>query len=260
PGGEVIGQSPEEGAALTRPARATVVFSAGASDGPTLETPRLVGETERAASLIAREAGFAVNRNAVRRGGQAGLVVEQKPAAGDVVPAPATVEIVVDLGEERDGEAIVPQLVDLEPEEAEKAAAEAGFAINRGDVRRDGRTNVVIEQKPEAGDTVELPATIEIVVNVERVSRPGDLTPTRDLTFLREFDAAAARDERFGEGGLNFAREESLSARLAVGGRDEVEALVAMDNADLADRAGLNTRAEARTLRAVMRSALAQSG
>ncbi|MEM7522555.1 MAG: PASTA domain-containing protein [Pseudomonadota bacterium] len=261
PSGEVVGQSPEAGAALTRPARATVVFSAGLPDRPTFETPRVVGETERAATLIAREAGFAVARQTVREGGRAGLVIDQKPMAGEVVPAPAILEIVVDLGVTRgDGEATVPQLVDLEAEEAEKVAAEAGFAVSRNEIRRDGRTNVVVEQKPEAGETVSLPATIEMVVNVASIPRPGDPSLARDLAFLREFDAAAARDDRIGANGLDLSRAGSLSTRLSIANRDEVEALVAMDNAVLAERTGLKSRSEARTLRSVMRGALAQTG
>jgi beta-lactam-binding protein with PASTA domain len=255
PKGEVISQSPAAGSELSPPRQATVVVSAGATEG--VEVPDVVGQPEDEASDKLNGLGFTVARRTVNRPGEPGLVVDQQPKGGTVLTQPARVVIVVNLGQqERPSEVVVPRLTDRTLDEATSIAREAGLTLSRTNVSRDGPQNAVLEQSPQAGSRVTLPATIRIVVNTRAVS----VQPRDDPAFQPRLTAAILADSRTGSIGLNQSDVTAMVQRLELRTEADVARVIALDNAELMARAGTRNRSQARTLRSVLRSAIQGMG
>jgi beta-lactam-binding protein with PASTA domain len=258
PEGQVITQSPAPGEALSPPFQATLVISEGRPDLETVEVPELVGRTADEATAAARDIGLTVDRRTVRQDGEAGLVVDQRPAAGTEVTLPATVSIVVNLVPLEEGrEVVVPQLVDRSPEDAQRIGERAGFVVNRRNVRRDGPSDVVIEQDPAAGERVILPATIEIVVNTATVVVRRD---GAEETFTRALIAAMGQDRQLSAIGLTPQSAETLVERLGLRSAADVTELMNLADAGLMERAELGSLDQAQGFRTILRTAMERVG
>ncbi|MEP0963569.1 MAG: PASTA domain-containing protein [Roseobacter sp.] len=249
--GQIIAQSPEAGAALSAPLTATMAFSEGLPEGTAV--PLVVGEPAEKADAILREVGFTVVRRTVRLAGQAGIVVEQKPKAGELAVLPTSVAVVVNLGEETtSGEVQVPNLVGRTVTDATRIASVAGLEIKVNTIRTTGSTGVVLEQKPVAGDRARTPSVVEVVVNSGREI----ITPRDTSSFARDFGTEVAKDERLERAGMTSVSARDLIVDLGVSRTADVEGLIALDNADLMSKLGLRDLNAAKTFRSVMRGAI----
>jgi hypothetical protein len=130
------------------------------------------------------------------------------------------------------------------------------LTLSRTNVSRDGPQNVVLEQSPQAGSRVTLPATIRIVVNTRAVIvRPRD-----DPAFQPRLTAAILADSRAASIGLNQRDVSAMVQQLELRTEADVARVIALDNAELMARAGTRNRTQARTLRSVLRSAIQGMG
>ncbi|MEP5197194.1 MAG: PASTA domain-containing protein, partial [Roseobacter sp.] len=233
------------------PLTATMAFSEGLPEGTAV--PLVVGEPAEKADAILREVGFTVVRRTVRLAGQAGIVVEQKPKAGELAVLPTSVAVVVNLGEETtSGEVQVPNLVGRTVTDATRIASVAGLEIKVNTIRTTGSTGVVLEQKPVAGDRARTPSVVEVVVNSGREI----ITPRDTSSFARDFGTEVAKDERLERAGMTSVSARDLIVDLGVSRTADVEGLIALDNADLMSKLGLRDLNAAKTFRSVMRGAI----
>ena len=253
--GEVIGQSPPEGTELQPPLQATVVFSEGAPQG--IQVPDVVGQPAGEADAMLREAGLVVQRRTVRQDGTPGVIVDQQPKGGTTVVLPASVLIVINLGaEEEPVEVVVPQLTDRSVNDATRIASSAGLSVRRTSISRDGPTGVVLNQSPEAGSRVRLPATVTIMAN----SGATIARPTRTAVFPSQLTTEIMKDDRSSRIGLDDRSTSAMVARLGVRNQRDLDRLIEMDNAQLTERAGLENQNQARTLRSILRGAKERMG
>lgn len=254
PRGQVIAQSPPAGQVLSPPLQATAIVSAGSPE--TVRVPDVIEQSERQATATLQSAGFTVVRETVRQPGNQGLVVEQRPEGGTQVSPGSSVRIVVNLGERDDVvEVVVPRVTGRNADEAEVVARRTGFTVERVNVRQDGPAGIVVNQQPDAGARVTLPATLTITVN-----QGDDDRPTRPNDFTTDLTAAINQDQRLENIGLNRRTTGAMIQRLEVTDQRSLEAAIALDNAALMERAGLRNRTQARTLRSVLTQAMARMG
>lgn len=255
PEGQVTAQDPKAGTRLTPPFAASVTVSAGRTqpDGETVVIPELVGLQEEKAREIARKAEIALQLTQSDSGRPKGEVVSQSPAAGTVVSRPAAMKVAVstgggDIGPTRID---VPDVVGRTADDAARIARRLGLELKVREVPGRGTVGTVLSQDPAAGKVVALPATLLIDVVA---ALPGG------GAFVRRLTTAVARDERFA--GLELS-QSALSATLAREGADSrarVEELMALDNAEMAERLELDGPGKARTLRSILRGALDEAG
>jgi beta-lactam-binding protein with PASTA domain len=255
PEGQVTAQDPKAGTRLTPPFAASVTVSAERTqpDGETVVIPELVGLQEERAREIARKSEIALQLTQSDSGRPKGEVVSQSPAAGTVVSRPAAMKVAVstgggDIGPTRID---VPDVVGRTADDAARIARRLGLELKLREVPGRGTVGTVLSQDPAAGKVVALPATL--LVDVVAALPGGG-------AFVRRLTTAVARDERFA--GLELS-QSALSATLAREGADSrarVEELMALDNAEMAERLELDGPGKARTLRSILRGALDEAG
>ena len=129
--------------------------------GPAVAVPGVVGFTESEARARAEAAGVDIEVVTRETDDPAGIVVDQRPAAG--LRSDGGLTIVVSSGPPP---VETPMLLDLRRDDAKLAATDAGF-VPVVEERYDdqARRGIVIGQTPAAGDPAERDSTITIVVS-----------------------------------------------------------------------------------------------
>ena len=148
--GRIVDQTPRPGERIKRARRVFVEVSRGPRLYP---VPEVIGGSER-------EAGLKIQGGQLRRGPveyassstfPAGVVVRQRPSAGERVPRGSAVHLVVSSGSPTSPKR-VPDLVGLSVEVVEDSLAK--YEMTLGPVRRQaapGPAGRVLSQTPEAG-------------------------------------------------------------------------------------------------------------
>ena len=162
----VMNQSPQPGELVAGGSDVDLVVSAG-SDALTI--PDVVGKTERDALFTLEEAGFQTSQITIERQPSAdvleGFVIETDPVAGQTLPSGGILTVVISEGAVP---SVVPSVIGREPVDAEEFLEELGFVVVFGDPVElefdDPLDGVIAEQDPEAGETAEFGATIELRV------------------------------------------------------------------------------------------------
>jgi eukaryotic-like serine/threonine-protein kinase len=159
PEGNVIRTDPGPGKAIERGSRVTLVVSSGPKE---VAVPDVKGQDQKDAVDRLREEGLSVVVRERESGEPVDTVVDQTPAAGQLVGEGSTVTLYVSNGRLKE----VPDVVGLDQGEAESDLRSAGF---RASVRttptdqpdEDGR---VLSQTPAAGKDRRSGATVVITV------------------------------------------------------------------------------------------------
>ncbi len=137
-----------------------------------VRVPNLVGQSAQAAeaTLNERELGLGQVSQRADPDAEAGTVVEQSPASGELVDPQTEVDIVVSTGRER---TLVPRVVGLDVADARPVITDAELVL--GDVREqasDQPEGTVLEVLPPEGTEVEVGSSVTLVVSNGNVEMP----------------------------------------------------------------------------------------
>ncbi len=154
-----------------------------------VEVPDVMGLTVEEATQTLEAAGFKVKSVNVENEAEVGTVVDQSPAAGEMVAPGAEVTVVVSAGV---GETLVPNVVGLDQEEATAILNDAGYEVqSKGSYDEGEAEGIVIGQSPEGGVVAEPGTRVDIVVSQGK--NPEAKVP--DVVGKSEADAAKALDD-----------------------------------------------------------------
>lgn len=189
--GRVVSQSPQMGAIIERGETVHVVISLGASEY--LPVPDLSGLSEEEAEKRLKEAGFTqVRKESVyQERGEDGIVVNQSPEGGEVIPANAPVMLFISRlsGQE---ERQIPFLLGEDMFEAVREAQAAGFGrvlLNMIDMA--GSPGQVVAQYPTSDMSdvsfreIELTVQQPSSVYTWRGTIPADAAEYREGAYLQ---------------------------------------------------------------------------
>ncbi|MDN4161193.1 Stk1 family PASTA domain-containing Ser/Thr kinase [Nocardioides sp. SOB72] len=173
PPGKVAEQQPNRDQYVDPGTAVDIVLSLGE---PKVGVPSVVGLSRADAAAQLRAAGLRTNQEETDSDEPAGEVVAQEPAAGQEVAEGATVTILYSDGPEE-----VPDVVGRRQREAERIITDASFRVSV--VRSSDTTEpkgTVIQQSPQAGETLPEGSTITIVVSSyeEPTQDPSPTDPT----------------------------------------------------------------------------------
>lgn len=173
PIGQIVDQSPSPGERIKRARRVFVDVSRGPRLYP---VPEVVGGSER-------EAGLKIQGGQLRQGPveyassgtfPAGVVIRQRPSAGERVPRGSAVHLVVSSGSPTSPKR-VPDLVGLSVEVVEDSLGK--YEMTLGPVRRQtagGPAGRVLSQTPEAGARVPRHTAVEVTVSAPASDDAGE--------------------------------------------------------------------------------------
>ncbi len=174
PAGVVVDQQP--GAGQSIPDDRTVVITVGQATPPGT-VPDVVGLTEGDAGTVLSDAGLTAT--VTPGAGEAGVVVDQDPDAGEPVPDDGIV--VITVGEGEPDRPTVPDVVGLTEDEATTVLTDAGLTVEP--TTGPGDAGVVVDQAPDAGRPIP---DDEIVI----ITIGDDPTPTvPDVVGMAEAQA-----------------------------------------------------------------------
>ena len=181
-----LSRDDEESAATTTAAQRT-------------EVPLLVGLREEPARERAERAGFETVSQRRESEQEVGVVLAQRPKAGERLEEGATIRITVSSGEEA---TLIPNVVGDRRDDAVAALEDAGFEAEANEAFAERPKGVVVAQKPAAGE--ELDEGGVVTLTVSKGPRPEEAQPVAvpDVVGQRSSDAVAA------------LRESGLTARL----------------------------------------------
>ena len=199
PADVVIAQSPPPGEVVTEGSRVDLVVSAGEN---AITIPNVSNQTEEQALFALQQVGFELSQIVIERRPHAevleGFVIETEPPAGEVVPSNATILLVVSEGAVP---SVVPNVIGMQPEEAQERLEEFGFVVEFGDpvtlAWDDPNDGVIADQDPSPGETHEFGTTVTIFIG-----EPATEVPVPNVDGATE---AAARSAIEGAG-LVFER------------------------------------------------------
>lgn len=160
--GLVLRQDPAAGTELRRDHAVSVVVSNGPEP---VSVPDLAGKTVSQARAELEALGLQMEVVAMEHSTsvQAGMVSAQQPADGELVPG-ETVQVTESLGPRM---VEVPDLIDLEVEQARQLLEDAGFEVEEttilGDLFSDG-SGRVRSQNPDAGAEAAEGSTVHLLV------------------------------------------------------------------------------------------------
>jgi len=141
-------------------------------DTEQVRVPNLVGQPAQAAEATLSERELVLGQVSERADPdtEAGLVVEQSPAAGELVDAATVVDIVVSTGRER---TLVPRVVGLDVADARPAITDAGLVLGDvADQASDQPEGTVLEVLPPEGTEVEVGSSVTLTVSSGKVEVP----------------------------------------------------------------------------------------
>ena len=152
--------------------------------------PRVVGMTIDAANSALEKAGFHMLRGESRYSKTAaeGLVLEQDPPAGSLQKRGAEVTLIVSSGQ---ATATVPDVAGTTQQQAQIAIENAGLTFGTvSQQTSDQPRGAVISSDPPAGTTLQLPATVSIML-----SQGPATVQIPDLTGRTLADAQSALEQ-----------------------------------------------------------------
>ncbi|MFC7402143.1 Stk1 family PASTA domain-containing Ser/Thr kinase [Citricoccus sp. GCM10030269] len=160
--GRVISQEPSSGTRLRRDRPVSVVVSEGPQP---VAVPDIRGQTAQEAAATLESAGLQLELSGSDHSTsvQAGRIVSQKPADGEVAPG-TVITAVQSLGPRM---VEVPDVTGQTPDEAQKQLDEAGFEVEQTDILGDffgTREGRVRNQTPDAGTRAAEGSTVRILV------------------------------------------------------------------------------------------------
>lgn len=173
PAGRIVDQAPRSGERIKRARRVFVDVSRGPRLYP---VPEVTGGSER-------EAGLTIQGGQLRPGDveyassgtvPAGVVIRQRPAAGELVPRGSAVRLVVSSGPPSSPKR-VPDLVGLPIAVVEDSLAK--YEMTLGPVREQagaGPAGRVLSQTPEAGARVPRHTPVEVTVSAPAPDGDGE--------------------------------------------------------------------------------------
>jgi serine/threonine-protein kinase len=202
----VMAQDPAPGEIVESGSPVDLVVSGGAS---ALTVPNVTNQTEAAAIFTLQQEGFDLAQIVIERRPHAdileGFVIETDPPAGEVVPSDGTLILIVSEGAVP---SVVPNVIGLEPEEAQERLEEFGFVVSFGPVFPldwdDPNDGKIADQNPAPGETHEFGSQVTIrigraatevtVPNVDGATVSAARTAIRDagLVFERGADTLVA--------------------------------------------------------------------
>jgi beta-lactam-binding protein with PASTA domain len=160
--GRVIGTAPASGSVVERGSTVVLHVSRGVEQ---VEVPDLVGDSEDEARSALGDAGLRAGEVTDRENAEEepGTVLEQDPAAGGQVDRGSAVNLVVASAPP---DAEVPDVIDLQEDEARSQIENAGFAVSVRDrpVTNPDEDGVVLDQAPDPGSERPEGSTIRITV------------------------------------------------------------------------------------------------
>jgi serine/threonine-protein kinase len=188
---KVISQDPNRDQYVDPGSVIDIVVSTGK---PLVTVPSVVGQDKDSAEAAMRSAHLKPVLKQQDSDEPRGQVVSTDPSGGESVPQGTTVEIAWSDGPEK-----VPDVVDLQQDEAEKAIRDAGFepkVLESSDTTEPAGT--VIDQSPSGGETASEGSTVTIVVSnfqEEPSESPSPTeTPTETPTLPTETPPARRGD------------------------------------------------------------------
>jgi beta-lactam-binding protein with PASTA domain len=166
PIGVVMAQNPGPGSPVKKGRRIYVIVSKGE---PTIEMPKLIGESERNAIFIIKNLGLELREIRYEHSEifpHEGLVIDQSIPVSREVKTGTIVDIVVSLGRFPD-RFIVPNVIGRSLKEARKIIIQAGLTV--GEIHYQDRPDLlpetVYEQFPEAEEEISQGDSLHLVVS-----------------------------------------------------------------------------------------------
>lgn len=180
--GQIVSQKPDAGEQVEQGTTVDVVV-AGKTE---VEVPDVGGLTLEEATQTLEAAGFKVKSVAVENEAEPGTVVDQSPAAGEMVAPGSEVTVVVSAGVQ---ETLVPNVVGMSQDEATQALNDAGYKVqSKGSYDEEAAEGIVVSQSPEGGVVAEPGTRVDIIVSQGK--NPEASVP--DVVGKSEADAADA--------------------------------------------------------------------
>jgi serine/threonine-protein kinase len=160
PEGTVTGQAPAAGETLVEGSRVRINVSQGSRP---ITVPSVLGQPVQSAESQLRGLGFAVTQAPVEDDQPAGTVIGQSPAGGETARKGSTITLRVSEGP---ATSQVPDVTNQDADTATATLEDAGFQvrIQRRDTDDPLLDNVVIDQRPAAGQELESGTTITLTV------------------------------------------------------------------------------------------------
>ncbi|HVL86290.1 MAG TPA: Stk1 family PASTA domain-containing Ser/Thr kinase [Pseudonocardia sp.] len=158
--GLVVETNPPVGTSVVERAEITVFVGSGPAE---TNVPQLAGLEPAAAQDLLARFGLtlgAQTEEATSDANLVGKIVSSTPGPGETVPAGSAVAVVIGV---EPTTAAIPEVAGQEPDAAQQALEDAGFAVTRQDVEG-GEEGVVVGTDPAAGTQAELGSTVTLQI------------------------------------------------------------------------------------------------
>ncbi len=199
--GVVVNQEPVGGTRATAGSAVGLIVSAGE---PLVTVPHIVNSTLAAAGAALADARLRVGDvSRQEASAEAGLIVAQRPEAGERVPPRTAVRLVVSVGP---AWTVVPDLSRSDQRTAMRLLSNANLQLGTVRQRESGATpGLIVEQSQPPGARIRPGSTVDVVVSVE-----PKLAVVPDVVNRSEREAGVALNgSRLTVGAIR--REESMS-------------------------------------------------
>ena len=173
PQGRVISTSPPENSQLEKGKTVVLVVSSGPEQ---VQVPDVVGRNENDARATLEDAGLRVDVTEEEHGDKdPGAVLRQTPSPGGKVDKGSTVKLVV---AKAPPDVDVPDVVDQQRGDAEKALKDAGFKVRvrEESVDTPDQDGVVVDQDPAGGEKLQKGS--RVTIRVGKFNPPLNPEPT----------------------------------------------------------------------------------
>jgi eukaryotic-like serine/threonine-protein kinase len=157
--GQVFDQAPEGGVRVDKGSTVDIKVSTGP---PKVEVPNVKGRSRDEAIALLAEAQLKPKVREVFNKADAGTVVAQAPAGGELVNEGSTVQINVSKGLEP---LTVPNVIGQQYDNAAGQLQGQGFAVARRDVDSSQPKDTVIDQQPKGGSGLSRGGTVTLYVS-----------------------------------------------------------------------------------------------
>ena len=162
--GLIISQSPEAGSKLAKGSKVSYTPSKG---NETVRVPDVTGKSKSSAISALENAGFKVStKSEYSTSVSKGNVISQNPSAGLEVSKGSKVTLTISKGEEI-VMVKVPDVVGLTQTAAKSTLTNLGLKVNITHEPH-SENNVVLEQDPQDGASVEKGTTINLIVDAKK--------------------------------------------------------------------------------------------